>query len=296
MAQLRRNHSAQGKGLQTTFRMVILLIIAILALVGGFIYLSNNNISINDVPSKPERPITYLPTVNGEIVSHKYYTLSYIEKYEQAEWTAYILTRESLKVPNVPRYDFFTEDPHVPTRSANYQDYSNSGYTRGHLVPAGDMAFDTLAMRETFYMSNISPQVRAFNGGVWRELEENVRDWAFTNDSLYVITGPIFNDQNMKNIGKNNVAVTPSFFKVILDYTGPEKKGIAFIIPNEISVKRLQDYIVTIDSVEHLTRLDFFNELINDQLEEELESNINPKLWKISDKRYELRINTWNNQ
>lgn len=298
MTKLRRNHNAQGKGLQTTFRMVILLIIAILALVGGFIYLSNANLAeeSQEVIGKPELPITYLPTSNGEIVKHKHYTLSYIEKAEQAEWTAYILTRSSLKIPNVPRYDYFSPDPNVSTLSANHNDYSNSGYSRGHLVPAGDMAFDTLAMRETFYMSNISPQIRGFNGGIWRELEENVRDWAFSNDSLYVITGPIFAQTDLKSIGKSSVAVSSRFYKVILDYSGLEKKGIAFIIPNEVSDRRLEDFIVPIDSVEQVTKLDFFNDMINDQLEEQLESYVNPKLWKISEKRYQLRVNTWNKE
>jgi len=298
MTKLRRNHNAQGKGLQTTFRMVILLIITILALVGGFIYLSNANLAeeSQEVIGKPELPITYLPTSNGEIVKHKHYTLSYIEKAEQAEWTAYILTRSSLKIPNVPRYDYFSPDPNVSTLSANHNDYSNSGYSRGHLVPAGDMAFDTLAMRETFYMSNISPQIRGFNGGIWRELEENVRDWAFSNDSLYVITGPVLEQTDLKSIGKSSVAVSSRFYKVILDYSGLEKKGIAFIIPNEVSDRRLEDFIVPIDSVEQVTKLDFFNDMINDQLEEQLESYVNPKLWKISEKRYQLRVNTWNKE
>jgi endonuclease G len=117
----------------------------------------------------------WLPTSKGNIVEHTFYSLSYIEKYEQAEWVAYNISDEQLKKPNVKRTDWFETDPKVITGSAKHSDYKGSGYTRGHLVPAGDMAFEELAMKETFFMSNMSPQIRSFNNGIWRELEEQSR-------------------------------------------------------------------------------------------------------------------------
>jgi endonuclease G len=297
MVQLRRNYTTQGKGLPTTFRLVLFFVIAVLALAGGLGYMKISLPSSKDNQLYEKEDFstrTYLPSAHGEIVHHKYYSLSYIEKDETAEWTAYMMNRSMLNAPNVERYGYFSPDNAVTTGSAIHSDYSNSGYTRGHLVPAGDMAFDTTAMRESFFMSNMTPQLKAFNNGVWKELEEDIRDWTYESDTLYIISGPVLSDP-IKTIGKKNKVTVPSaFYKVILDYTGPEKKAIGFIIPHELSEKRLETYMVTVDEVERLTGIDFFGGMIDDTEEEKLESQINKSLWKVSDKRYQLRIKKWN--
>jgi endonuclease G, mitochondrial len=234
----------------------------------------------------------FLPTAKGEIVKHKHYSLSYLERHEQAEWTAYKMDRKMLNAPNVGRHDNFEADYDVKTRSAFHRDYTGSGYTRGHMVPAGDMAFDLEAMRESFYMSNMSPQLRENNNGVWKELEENVRDWTYKANELYIITGPILSNP-IKTIGKENKVTVPSaFYKVLYDPL--HDKGIGFIIPNARSQERLETYMMTIDQVEQATDIDFFYQLLNDKYEEKMESRINPSLWNVSDKRYQLRINKWN--
>jgi endonuclease G len=297
MANLRRNHSRQGQGLQNTFRLVIFAIVAIGFLAGGYLYLKkygNEYFETKAYEESYDTTRTFLPTATGQVIDHAYYSLSYNEKNEQAEWVAYVMDREMLNVPNLPRYNYFDPDYKVTTRSSFHRDYNSSGYTRGHLVPAGDMAFDTLAMRESFLMSNISPQLREFNNGVWKELEENVRDWTHKTERLYIIAGPIF-DGPRKTIGRENkIAVPDAFFKVLLDYTDPEKKAIAFIIPHKMSDKRLQEFMVSIDEVERITGFDFFGEMINDNEEEKLESQIEPHKWNVSDKRYQLRITKWN--
>ncbi len=294
---MRRNHARQGQGLQTTFRLVIFVFVAIGALVGGYIFLKKyghqyfetEEFAESDHPAR-----TFLPSASGQVIHHTYYTLSYNEKNEQAQWVAYVMDRKMLNVPNLPRNNYFDPDYQVTTRSAFHRDYNSSGYTRGHLVPAGDMAFDTLAMRETFLMSNISPQLRAFNNGIWKELEENVRDWTYKAESLYIISGPIFTGYR-KTIGRENkIAVPDAFFKVLLDYTDPERKAIAFILPHEMSERRLQEFMVSVDEVERVTGIDFFNEMINDVEEEKLESQFDKTKWNVSDKRYQLRITKWN--
>ena len=229
MAKFRQNHTKQSSGLQTTFRIVVFLIIAIAATAGGYYYYNKyiRSVVYQPVITHEDIPFrTYLPTAKGDLVNHAFYSLSYIEKNEQPEWTAYIMDRAMLNVPNLPRYDNFNPDYKVKTRSAFHRDYNNSGYTRGHLVPAGDMAFDAIAMKESFYMSNMSPQIKSFNNGIWKELEENIRDWTYKAEQLYIITGPIFTGQR-KTIGiENKIAVPDAFFKVLLDYTNPDRKAI----------------------------------------------------------------------
>lgn len=306
MAKFRQNHSKQGKGASDGIVRVGLFA----AIVGGLFFLfnrftgggeattdSNPNTDYVEVQPQTER-LNYLPTTKeGTIIRHQYYTLSYAETFEQAEWVAYELTKERLQEPWVDRKNaYFTEDPNVSSGSASNADYKTSSYERGHLVPAADRAFSKEAMQETFYFSNISPQAHNFNNGVWRELEELTRSWAKKFKKLYVITGPMLNEPPKSYIGVNEVAVPVGYFKVLLDVTEPEHKGIAFIIPNTISYDPLFEFAVSIDEVEAKTGLDFFNDLLEDDYEEELEGSFNTDLWPFSKRKYEIRVNKWNKE
>jgi hypothetical protein len=170
-----------------------------------------------------------LPTsTTHEIIKHSYYTLSYSKRDEQAEWVSYLLTR-SMLTGQSERGNNFRPDPSVPSGSAQLVDYKNSGYDRGHLCPAGDMTFNAEAMSETFFLSNMSPQVPAFNRGIWKNLETLVREWAEEDDSIFIVTGGILRESK-GTIGPDRVTVPSRFYKVIYDLTG-EKKMIAFILP-----------------------------------------------------------------
>ncbi|NJN42688.1 MAG: DNA/RNA non-specific endonuclease [Flammeovirgaceae bacterium] len=210
------------------------------------------------------------------IISHYAYSLSYNENHEQANWIAYELTgKETVSIFN--RSDKFIVDPLVTTGSATASDYAKSGYDRGHLAPAGDMGWSELSMTESFYYSNMSPQVPGFNRGVWKRLEELVRDWAVENDTLYIVTGPVFSS-NLPSIGENKVSVPMYYYKLVLDNTLPDKKGIGFILPNASSKMPLHTFTVHIDSIENLTGINFFP-LLPDSLENRIESNIRIESW-----------------
>lgn len=238
----------------------------------------------------------YLPTSqSATVIHHKYYSLAYAEKHEQAEWVAYELRRDRLKPPWVGRTEDFRPDAAISTKSALPLDYRNSGFDKGHLVPAGDMAFDETAMSETFLMSNISPQVRGFNHGIWRELEELTRDWAKKFGHLYVVTGPHF-EQPTEKIGQSKVSVPKAYFKVLLDMTEPEIKAVSFLIPNRMSVETLDKFAMPIDSLEFLTGLDFFPDLLEESLEIQLEKTMDLKLWPMNAKKYQVRIERWNRE
>jgi len=305
MTRLRQNHQRARKGRSGFMaRIVIFTVILFLAVIFGFFGLqdmfdvSGSTPNINDSSSfEPSlsSSLNYLPEISKEdqIIHHKYYSLSYDETNEIPEWVSYQLTRESIQAPNVPRAKRFKDDPLVKTRSAKHSDYSHSGYTRGHMAPAGDMAFNQEAMQESFYMSNMAPQIRAFNNGVWRELEEQVRDWAYDERSLIVTTGPIMKGIT-EQIGKNKIGVPKGFYKILLNPT--ENKSIAFLIPHEKTDKRLQDFAVTVDELESKTNLDFHAELMDDVQEELLESSFNINRWKFDNRRYRLRVEKWNKE
>jgi len=205
---------------------------------------------------------------NEQIIKHFAYTLSYNESYEQANWVAYELTNEET-ISHFERTNKFIIDDLVKTGSATNDDYKKSGFDRGHLAPAGDMSWSEQAMKESFYYSNMSPQNPSFNRGIWKKAEELTREWAVKNKSLYIITGPILT-KDLPTIGPNKVSIPNYYYKAILDYSEPEIKAIAFLIPNKASKELLQNFTVNIDSLEHLTGYDFYYQL-PDSIENRLE-------------------------
>jgi endonuclease G len=267
------------------------------ALVAGLFFVFNKFAggSGDDVADEFAPLALYYPeSSSGEVIVHKAFALSYSEEHEQAEWTAHELTKENLQKDWNQRVDNFLPDKAVRTGSATPADYRGSGYDRGHLVPAADMAWDAKAMEETFLLSNISPQAGNFNKGIWRELEELTRNWAKKYGHLYVITGPVLSIPPKGEIGDNKVSVPVAYFKILLDYKSSNPKGIAFIIPNEVSYEPLFDYCTSIDEAEELTGLDFFPDLLNNSEESVLEANFNKDLWPFNKNKYEIRINSWN--
>lgn len=194
------------------------------------------------------------------LVKHRYYALSYNEKYEQPDFVVYLLTKDMLNPDSTfERSNDFRPDPLIETRSAGLDDYRSSGFDRGHLCPAGDMSFSMDAMSESFYMSNMSPQVPSFNRGIWKKLETWVRSAATTKDSLIVYTGPVLNVGIDTSIGLNRVGVPKNYFKAI--YSFRDTQGIAFLLENKKSQKPIKDYILSIDSLERVINIDLFSEL-----------------------------------
>ncbi len=243
-------------------------------------------------PTTSQVPENILPvSTTGDVVRHTWFTLSYNEDHEQAEWVAYELTREHLNENWAERPNSFRPDPEVRTESATPRDYTGSGYDKGHLCPAADMAFDDGAIDETFFMSNMSPQVPAFNVGIWRELEELTRDWARKFKHVYVVTGPILTVQDLGQIGFSKVTVPGAYYKVLL--APDQQKAIAFMLPNAVSTQPVMDYSCSIDQVEKRSGLDFFPNLLKG-LDEELEGSLDRDAWPIDRKRYEERVKTWN--
>lgn len=194
-------------------------------------------------------------STNDVLIMHKGFSLVYNEKHEQASWVAYELTAEET-VKSFERSNKFLEDPLVSSGTATDEDYSSSGYDRGHLAPAADMSWSEQTMRESFFYSNMSPQTPSFNRGIWKKLEEKVRDWATEYKQLFVVTGPILSDTLSLSIGINKVTVPRYYYKVLCDTLN--KKGIGFVLPNSASSLPLNSFAISIDSVEVLTGINFF--------------------------------------
>lgn len=227
---------------------------------------------------KSDATAFFLPTsTTGQVIHHEGYSLSYSEPHEQAEWVAYELKSSQLSRSNFER-PYFEIDKAVKTGAASWRNYKNSGYDRGHLVPAADRAYDKRAYDETFLTSNISPQDREFNAGIWNTLEQKVRYWARKYDGVFVVTAGVLKD-DLKTIGNEKVAVPELFYKII--YDPDHQKMIAFLMPNKNSNEPLYNFVVSVDSVEVLTGIDFFPAL-DDHIEDRLEAQSDFKEWSFN--------------
>ncbi|MEN1783973.1 MAG: DNA/RNA non-specific endonuclease [Bacteroidota bacterium] len=240
----------------------------------GIHYFNNNSNSKSETES-PLLEAAWLPNSTTDvIVQHNHYTLSYSEPHEQAEWVAYQLQQSHLTYDDRER-PYFVEDPKVATQSADWRNYKRSGYDRGHLCPAGDRRFSLAAYNETFYTSNISPQERHFNGGIWNRLELKVRQWCKRYGTLTVITGGVLREP-MDEIGEEGVTVPKAFYKVVFRYEGETIKALAFLIPHQESKSHLKTFLVTLNELEAATGIDFFYKLpvsVTDVLEQQIDTS-----------------------
>lgn len=202
----------------------------------------------------------YFPeSTTGIVVQHKYYQLSYNPKHKQAEWVAYRLHPSHLSDNSFKR-PYFEIDTQVPGNSAHWNNYRNSNYDRGHLLPAGDRRFSYEAYVETFLTSNISPQNRSFNSGIWNRLEIQVRNWVAQKGELFVITGGVL-QEGLETIGQEKVSVPKYFYKIIVGFDQGNPKAIAFLIPNQSLPQSIAEFITPLSQIQEMTGIPFFSQL-----------------------------------
>lgn len=270
------------------------LIIINLALVSGLFSCRSRNASsihagesaevIEAIPF--DETLVELPahhTADDEkLLSYCGFNVSYNTKRKVPNWVAYELTAEETRGKLARKGYFFQPDPTLSDDEvAITRDYSKSGYSRGHLAPAGDMKWDDCALRSCFYLTNICPQNREMNAGCWEKLESKCRHWARQKErGLYIICGPIFKPTEEKTIGTNKVSVPFAFFKAVVQKRGDTYKGIAFIMPNKEIKLPLSYFALSIDALEEITGFDFFHNLPDD-LEDAIESELNISDWDL---------------
>ena len=175
-----------------------------------------------------------------------------------------MLFRSANLAKTAARKDDFREDPEVPAQHrATLSDYTGQGFDRGHMAPAADMTFDAKAMSESFFLTNMMPQVPGNNRGIWKYLEENTRYWAQTKGEVYVITGTLFDAQPKM---MNKVAIPSQIYKIVID---PKSgKQIAYLFPNEkLDPKLIDNYAVSVASIETKTGINFSPKLSNNAAE-----------------------------
>ena len=178
-----------------------------------------------------------------------------------ALWVAYAANNGCWVNEGVGRNSGFTNDPAIPS---DYQVASVSGYTRGHQVASNDRQTTVEQNKQTFYYSNMTPQASALNSGKWNSLESKVQtlaDRTSGRDTLYVVTGPIF-DSGYKSV--SGVPIPTRYYKCLMKCTFnvsgemTAAKGAAFLFLHEPRSGEEYEQPATIDDIEAITGFDFF--------------------------------------
>lgn len=220
------------------------------------------------------------------------YAVGYDARLKIPLWVQYKLSPEDF-TGSAGRSDDFRPDITLPVyaRAAN-SDYDESRndsekFARGHMASAADMARGERVMSDSFYLSNMVPQVGdSFNGTVWMDLERDIRNWTKNHGAVTVITGPVFATKEIDGtrrvtyrvIGENEVAVPTHLYKIVLDNLTP--RMLAFVLENREyeGTETYREHQVSVDAVEALVDLDFFGEL-DDEVEAALEVRETNEIW-----------------
>ncbi|WP_243359756.1 DNA/RNA non-specific endonuclease [Fundidesulfovibrio terrae] len=166
--------------------------------------------------------------------------------------SAECLTADAQSKEHPERKDAFHKEGRLPASDrAELIDYDHSGFDRGHMAPCADMT-TVESQKESFSLANMVPQDKNINRSIWKEIEETVRGLAVSNQKLYVVTGPVFSDANVRKLN-GRVAVPAFVFKAIYDPIN--KKAGAYIVKN---VAKSSYSVISIAELERITGVTVF--------------------------------------
>lgn len=275
---------------------------------------TNANIVSGDNVSVTSYEIPYLNSANvyvdhyvemdGKQVLN--YALEWNAEKKHAAWVAFSFDETTCK-DVVSRTDAWNVDPGLPVEMQTTEaQHKSDGYDKGHICASEDRVYSKEANEQTFFYSNISPQISSFNQGFWTTLEKQVQKWGrsipTTYDKVYLAKGGTLNNLLVKFTGVVKAAdglfpttdddgFTPKglacpkyYFMAILSEKGDAYHAIGFLVehredlPKSPTAEQLKSYAVSIDELEDVTGLDFFCNL-PDVIEEEVESAYNQSAW-----------------
>lgn len=233
------------------------------------------------------------------------YALEWDNTKRHANWVAFTFDTTT-SADNVKRTDAWSVDPKLPAEmQVQESDHKNDGFDKGHLCASEDRVYLKEANEQTFYYSNMSPQLNDFNGGFWGKLEARVQTWGRSTaegvyDKVYVTKGGTLNKllKNFKGTTVNGgtpttdangftihgLACPEYYYMAVLSQKDDVFHAIAFLVPHKEGMTRnpssdeLKEYVVSVDKLEEETGIDFFCNL-PDVLENEVEAAYNLNDW-----------------
>ncbi len=248
--------------------------------------------------------VDHYATVEGKKVIN--YSIEWNAKLKHAEWVAYVFNKDN-SAQNVTRTNAWSVDLDLPESMRTDNTYhTNDGFDRGHLCASNDRTYSTETCDQTFYFSNMSPQLHEFNSGIWEKLEQKLQAWGKETqsgkaDTLYVVKGGTLDDLMTNYTGQNKGqdGVTPTtdsngltikglpvphyYYMAILSLSAGKYKAIAFLADHTLNISDatvadMKATAVSIDALEEKTGLDFFCALPDD-IEAEVEASVDLDSW-----------------
>jgi endonuclease G len=213
------------------------------------------------------------------VLQNQAYVVGYSESLGNPVWAAYRVQDRKTLGPPPARPDRFETDLRTVAR-VSPDDYTNSGYDRGHMAPNYAIAsrHGEAAQRETFLMSNITPQRPTLNAGLWKELEMKIAtSYPARYGEVWVLTGPVFGPRPQKLRG--GVAVPEAFYLIVIDEIEGKLRTQAFLIPQDAPREAEPErFLTSIEEIQRRTGLDFLSEL-DDATERAVEARQANRVW-----------------
>ena len=269
---------------------------------------SGDNVSVTsyEIPylNSANTYVSHFVEMDGKQVLN--FALEWNAEKKHAAWVAFSFDEVTSK-DAVSRTDAWAVDPGLPAEMQTTEAmHKSDGYDKGHICASEDRVYLKEANEQTFYYSNMSPQISSFNQGFWAKLEKQVQTWGrstpATYDKVYVTKGGTLNKLHISFTGivkaadglfpatdesgftPKGLACPKYYFMAILSEKGDTYHAIGFLIehredlPKSPTAEQLKSYAVSIDELEEQTGLDFFCNL-PDVIEEEVESACNVSDW-----------------
>ncbi len=266
------------------YKLLILIAVAAVVLLWGKAAPGGHVLSKQPVSAIDSLMVVKVPdAVAQRGISYTGFDVNFNPEKHLPNYVVWELTAAEAKANDVSRQGYnFQPDPAV-VGCAQLSDYRRSGYTRGHMMPAADAKWSADAMHDSFYLTNMCPQLHELNAGAWGKLEDKCREWAIRDSALIIIAGPVLTDKITQRIGPSEVPVPERFFKVILAPYANPPRAIAFIMPNARVEGGMEAAAVSVDEVERVTGFDFFSSLPDD-VEAKVESECKFPYWSTTKK------------
>ncbi len=211
------------------------------------------------------------------ILQNRAYVVGYSEERKNPLWVAYKLVPQHLPI-NYKRPKSFNTDTRTLARVRD-SDYRNSGYQRGHMAPNSPIAdcFGPEAQKETFLLSNITPQTPALNEKVWENMERAEATRYSKNEPVWIICGPMFSAR--PNTLKNGVQIADDFYRIVVRERANKPEVMAFDVPQTVAGDEPpSQFLTSVRAIEKKSQLDFMWELPDD-VENKVETQKTGKVW-----------------
>ena len=248
-------------------KTLMFLAIALLVTACGFSVPGTDNHPIGGDIELP----AYSDTEN--IVRHEGYTASYNHTTLCPDWVAWELTADEANGQLDGQYSF-SRDPDVSFPKASREDYSGSGWDKGHMAPRADMKWSHKALEESYYFTNVCPQDHEMNSQAWRKIEELTRRLTRHYGTVLVVCGPVYDSTEHRHIGQAGVSIPDRFFKALAINIDRNWHTIGFLVDNSPQSRSPRTYAVPVDSVEAVIVRDLFP-----TLNEQSEASYNWNIW-----------------